>query len=41
MAHPDLFKVGMAALAGSLGSRVPVVAACPVHWSQYLKQIFG
>eukprot|EP00434_Breviolum_minutum_P009961 symbB.v1.2.008781.t1/scaffold514.1/size193457/7 len=32
--------VGMAALAGSLGSSVPVVAACPVHWNQYLKQ-FG
>jgi len=30
----------MAALAGSLGSSVPVVAACPVHWNQYLKQ-FG
>ncbi|CAK9055123.1 unnamed protein product [Durusdinium trenchii] len=32
--------VGMAALAGALGSASPVVAACPVHWGQYLKQ-FG
>lgn len=31
----------MAALAGSLGSSVPVVAACPVHWNQYLKQILA
>lgn len=32
--------VGMAALTASLSSSVPVVAACPVHWGQYLKQ-FG
>eukprot|EP00435_Cladocopium_sp_Y103_P014457 s1029_g3.t1 len=32
-------EVGMAALAGSLGSSVPVVAACPVHWSQFGKAV--
>ncbi|CAJ1343367.1 unnamed protein product, partial [Effrenium voratum] len=34
------WKVGMAALAGALRAPGSVVAACPVHWGQYLKQ-FG
>ena len=32
--------VGMAALTAALSAPVPVLAACPVHWGQYLKQ-FG
>ena len=31
-------NVGMAALCGSLGATNSVIAACPVHWGQYLKQ---
>ncbi|CAE7306072.1 ppsC [Symbiodinium microadriaticum] len=32
--------VGMAALSGSLRASGSIIAACPVHWGQYLKQ-FG